>query len=84
MPVKSANPVKKTTAMTKASTAEKATPAKKAKTARKSVKGDSLECSVCGFVVTVDEDCGCVEEHVILCCDEPMKPRKKAASKSKK
>jgi hypothetical protein len=83
MPVKSATPVKKTAPAAKADTAAKVTPAKKT-VSRKSVKGDSLECSVCGLVITVDEDCGCAEEHIILCCDEPMKPRKKAAAKSKK
>lgn len=83
MAVKTA-PVKKTPVAGKAAAKKKAVPAKKAAAARKSLKGDSLECNVCGLVITVDEDCGCVEEHVILCCDEPMKARKKTAPKAKK
>lgn len=42
------------------------------------------ECDVCGFRVLVDEDCGCAEEHVLLCCGEPMSEtggRKTAAKK---
>jgi hypothetical protein len=82
MAVKTATPVKKTPVVTKA--AARKAPARKTVAARKAVKGDSLECNVCGLVVTIDEDCGCVEEHVVLCCDEPMKTRKKAAPRSKK
>jgi hypothetical protein len=33
---------------------------------------DRLECRVCGYRVIVDEACGCVEEHVLLCCGRPM------------
>jgi hypothetical protein len=32
----------------------------------------ALTCQVCGYRVIVDEACGCVEEHVLLCCDRPM------------
>jgi hypothetical protein len=42
---------------------KKAAPAKKAQ---------ALTCEVCGYRVVVDEACGCVEEHVLLCCDRPM------------
>ena len=42
---------------------EKAAPAK---------KGPALTCAVCGYRVIVDEACGCVEEHVLLCCGQPM------------
>lgn len=84
MAVKTATPVKKTSAATKAATTRKAVPAKKTAATRKLAKGDSLECNMCGLVITIDEDCGCAEEHMILCCDEPMAARKKAAPKSKK
>ena len=49
-------------------TRKKAKPAAKpkAKTANK------LECHVCGYRVVVDETCGCAEEHVLICCGEPM------------
>jgi len=33
---------------------------------------DALECGVCGYRVVVDEACGCAEEHVLICCGEPM------------
>jgi hypothetical protein len=33
---------------------------------------DGLNCEVCGYRVIVDESCGCVVEHVLLCCDRPM------------
>jgi len=46
---------------------------------KKSPKGQGYECGVCGYRVVVDSDCGCAEEHVLVCCDKPMK--KKAAAK---
>lgn len=39
---------------------------------------DKLECQVCGYRVIVDQACGCVEEHVLICCGQPM--MKKSAS----
>ena len=47
------------------------------KTVKKAVKktapkAPTLTCGVCGYRVIVDETCGCVEEHVLLCCGEPM------------
>ncbi len=46
---------------------------------RKSVKkGDVYKCDVCGLAVTVDEVCGCVDTCDIICCEKPMKPRKRA------
>lgn len=47
------------------------------KATAKSRVGQSYSCSACGLSVTVDEDCGCVESHDIICCDTPMK-RKRA------
>jgi len=32
----------------------------------------ALQCGVCGYRVIVDEACGCVEEHVLICCSQPM------------
>jgi lipopolysaccharide biosynthesis regulator YciM len=52
----------------------KATPKKKAPA--KTQKDLSYECKVCGFRLIVDEFCGCVEEHVILCCNKPMRKRR--------
>jgi len=63
---------------------KKAVPAKKAPVkaavkkavAKKSpVKGQALECEVCGLAVIVNEDCGCVETCDIICCGAPMKAK---------
>jgi hypothetical protein len=52
-------------------------PVKKA--AKKTVKkGDVYKCGVCGLAVTVDEVCGCVDYCDIICCEKPMKPKKRA------
>jgi hypothetical protein len=56
-------------------------PVKKKTTAKKPVKKivpkkkkvEKLECGVCGYRVIVDEKCGCVEEHALICCGKPMK-----------
>jgi hypothetical protein len=47
-------------------------PKVKAKAKAKAKVPDKLECHVCGYRVIVDETCGCVEEHVLICCGEPM------------
>jgi hypothetical protein len=47
----------------------------KKKPAAKPVAG--YECSVCGFRVIVDETCGCVERHVLVCCNKVMGTKKK-------
>jgi hypothetical protein len=49
----------------------------------KTKQGDSLSCSVCGLVVTVDEICGCAET-LVVCCDEPMAKGKLAADRARK
>lgn len=41
-------------------------------------KGNRFGCGVCGMVVSVDETCGCVDTCDIICCDEPMKAKKRA------
>jgi rubrerythrin len=60
---------KKTTAKKPAATITKK---KKAFT-----KGDNYVCNVCGLVVSVDKACGCVESWELICCDKPMKAKKK-------
>lgn len=30
-------------------------------------------CNVCGAFAVIDPVCGCGEEHVFICCGEPMK-----------
>ncbi len=58
--------------------------------AQKTDPGKSYTCGVCGYRVVVDETCGCAEEHVLLCCGQPMKAaakkpaRRRAAKKTAK
>jgi hypothetical protein len=59
----------------KKATAKRAT-AKKVVARGKSKIGDTYACGVCGLAVTVDDDCGCVEAHDIICCDTPMKRKR--------
>jgi len=59
---------KKKTASSKKSSKAKASKIK---------KGSKYQCGVCGVAVTVDEVCGCVETHEFICCDKPMKLKKK-------
>jgi hypothetical protein len=72
MAVKKAVVAKKTTVAKKA-------PAKAASTKKVQKKGDAYTCKSCGLVVTVDEACGCVDVCDIMCCGEPMKPKKSRA-----
>jgi hypothetical protein len=64
---------KKATASTKKAE-PKARPARSKKHPLDPEKGDRLYCTVCGIVVTVDEECGC-EACDIICCGEPMQAR---------
>ena len=57
-------------------TVAKKAPAKKAVAKGKSKVGQGYACGVCGLAVTVDEDCGCVESHDIICCDATMKKKR--------
>jgi hypothetical protein len=50
--------------------------APKAKKAPVAKKKDGLVCGVCGYRVIVDEACGCAEEHVLVCCNQPMNKTK--------
>ncbi len=50
------------------------------KAAKKGVKrGDVYKCGVCGLAVRVDEVCGCIDACDIICCEKPMRSKKKAA-----
>ena len=40
--------------------------------AKAAAKGDVLTCELCGLSVVVDEICGCIETHEVICCDLPM------------
>jgi hypothetical protein len=49
------------------------------KVAKKGMKkGDVYTCSVCGLAVTVDEVCGCADYCDIICCEKPMRPKRRA------
>ncbi len=45
----------------------------------KNKKGTTYECRVCGYRIIVDEGCGCAEEHVFVCCGQPMKKKRTVA-----
>jgi hypothetical protein len=47
-------------------------PKTKPKARPRTAAAPKLECRVCGYRVVVDETCGCIEEHVLLCCGQPM------------
>jgi len=53
------------------------------KASTKAKKGQAYTCGVCGYRVVVDEACGCAEEHVFVCCDQPMKKAVKAPARKK-
>jgi len=64
---------KKTTTKSK-----KAAPKKTAKTkASAKKKAPALQCGICGYRVIVDQACGCVEEHALVCCGQPMAKKAK-------
>jgi len=69
----------KTVAKKKVTTKKKVARKKKAPT--KAAKALAYECGICGYRMIVDEVCGCVEEHVFVCCNKVMKKKreKKAA-----
>jgi len=56
----------------------KQTVEKKAPAKGNATKGETYACQSCRLVVTVDEDCGCVDACEIMCCDLPMKKTRKA------
>ena len=72
MPVKKTT--KKTAKKTPAKKKKKAAPKKKA--SAKIKKGQAYECHVCGLRVVVNNVCGCVEEHALICCKKPMKKKR--------
>ena len=65
----------------KAPTKTKKAAPKKAAKAKASAKKKSpaLECGICGYRVIVDQACGCVEEHALICCGHPMGKKAKRA-----
>ena len=59
--------------------AKKATQAVAKVSKKKSIKkGEAYKCGVCGLVISVDEVCGCVDTCDIICCEKPMKAKKRA------
>jgi hypothetical protein len=41
-------------------------------------KGDVYKCRVCGLGVRVDEVCECVDACGTICCEKPMRAKKRA------
>lgn len=39
-------------------------------------KAVKYSCDVCGLVVSVDQDCSCVDVCDIICCGKEMNPKK--------
>jgi len=54
----------------------KRSPGKKVTAKGKIKVGDSYQCGVCGFAVTVEELCGCEDVCDIICCSGPMKKKR--------
>ena len=54
--------------------AKKAVPKPRAKVRARTRRpaGPAVECEVCGYRLIVDEPCGCADEHVLICCGQPM------------
>ena len=79
MAVKQAGTRTKKAAPKKAAPAKTAAPAKKTTAAVKKTapkKGSAYECRVCGLAVSVIDECGCIDTCDLICCEQPMKPRK--------
>jgi hypothetical protein len=53
-----------------------AKPKKAVKRKAPAKKKPALECGICGYRVVVDQECGCVEEHALICCGQPMTKKK--------
>jgi hypothetical protein len=66
-------PVIKKTAAKKPTAKKVAAKKPVVKRKRKEKKGDAFKCRICGYRIIVDEVCGCVEEHVFMCCEKAMK-----------
>lgn len=62
---------------------KKASAAKKPRARSTIAKGDFYVCDVCGLSVVVDEVCGCIDAHEILCCEKPMRKRTTKAKAAK-
>jgi hypothetical protein len=43
---------------------------------KKVTSGDKYSCSVCGLIVSVDEESGFIETCDIICCGKQMKTKK--------
>ena len=43
--------------------------------AKSKKKASRYQCGVCGMVVAVDEMCGCVAAHPVVCCGTKMKKK---------
>jgi hypothetical protein len=46
-------------------------------------KGDTYQCQVCGLAVVIDTECNCAEACEIICCEQPMKPKRVTKARAK-
>lgn len=45
--------------------------------------GQNWACEICSMAIVVD-DCGCIEDHVFLCCGQEMNRKKNKKANKKK
>ncbi|MBI2957613.1 MAG: hypothetical protein HYY32_02100 [Chloroflexi bacterium] len=45
--------------------------------------GESLVCEECGLVLTVADPCGCEPACEVICCEQPMRTKTRAAAARK-
>ncbi|MFN3550653.1 MAG: hypothetical protein ACK4WJ_02435 [Endomicrobiia bacterium] len=50
---------------------------------KKAKNKKQMYCEVCGLAVTVDEECGCVNECDLICCGKPLKEKKSTKTTKK-
>lgn len=43
---------------------------------KKITKGTKYTCNVCGLIVSIDRECGCIETCDIICCGKQMVQKK--------
>lgn len=73
MPAKSKATVRKKKIVSRTKAATKGKSPKKAASKKAGLAaGERYQCGVCGLAVTVDEECGCMDSHNLMCCGETM------------
>ncbi|HRD03022.1 MAG TPA: hypothetical protein PLP57_10350 [Candidatus Saccharicenans sp.] len=70
---KKKTPARKPAAGKKPVATKKPAVAKKPAAKKAAAYKKGFECKACGYRLIVDRDCKCGEDHLILCCGQPMK-----------